>query len=281
MLNRGDKIALVCCSDGRGQDRKEETERLVSLLLRIGLEPVLSDYIYERESVFSGSAKERADSLMNFYRDESIKAIFDISGGDIANEILPYLDFSVVGKTDKLFFGYSDLTTIVNAIYAKTGRPSVLWQIRNLLYNFSETQISDFSDTFFEGKDSLYTFDYYFIRGESMEGTVVGGNIGCLLKLAGTEYFPDMNGKILLLESLSGTVAKLTTYLSHLEQLGVFDKIGGILLGTFTKMEQENALPRMEDLVLRFAEDIPVAKTQFIGHKSNSKAIVIGKKIKF
>lgn len=281
MLNRGDKIALVCCSDGRGQDRKEETERLVSLLLRIGLKPVLSDYIYERESVFSGSAKERADSLMNFYRDESIKAIFDISGGDIANEILPYLDFSVVGKTDKLFFGYSDLTTIVNAIYAKTGRPSVLWQIRNLLYNFSEAQISDFSDTFFKGKDSLYTFDYRFIRGESMEGTVVGGNIGCLLKLAGTEYFPDMNGKILLLESLSGTVAKLTTYLSHLKQLGVFDKIGGILLGTFTKMEQENALPRMEDLVLRFTEDIPVAKTQFIGHKSNSKAIVIGKKIKF
>ena len=32
-----------------------------------------------------------------------------------------------------------------------------------------------------------------------MEGIVVGGNIRCLLKLAGTPYWPDMREKILLL----------------------------------------------------------------------------------
>ena len=40
-----------------------------------------------------------------------------------------------------------------------------------------------------------------FLQGSKMQGIVVGGNIRCLLKLAGTEYWPDMNGKILLLES--------------------------------------------------------------------------------
>ncbi len=34
-----------------------------------------------------------------------------------------------------------------------------------------------------------------------MDGIVVGGNIRCLLKLAGTPYWPDMREKILLLES--------------------------------------------------------------------------------
>ena len=56
---------------------------------------------------------------MNFYQDREIQMIFDISGGDIANEILPYLDFEVIAENPKPFWGYSDLTTIMNAIYAK------------------------------------------------------------------------------------------------------------------------------------------------------------------
>ena len=59
--------------------------------------------------------------------------IFDVSGGDVANGILPYLDFSVIEKSRAVFWGYSDLTTIINGIYRKTGRSSVLYLVRNLL----------------------------------------------------------------------------------------------------------------------------------------------------
>lgn len=82
----------------------------------------LGDYIYEKESVFSGSANERADSLMKFFRDDEIKAVFDISGGDIANEILPYLEYDEIAQSEKVFWGYSDLTTVINAIFAKSGK---------------------------------------------------------------------------------------------------------------------------------------------------------------
>lgn len=81
---------------------------------------------------------------MDFYRDDEIKGIFDISGGDIANGILPYLDYDVIADSSKLFWGYSDLTTVLNAIYTKTGKISVLYQIRNLLYQHSERQLEDF-----------------------------------------------------------------------------------------------------------------------------------------
>lgn len=70
---------------------------------------------------------------MSFYRDPEVKAIFDLSGGDIANEILPYLDFKIIARSHAVFWGYSDLTTILNAIYAKTGKSSVLYQARNLV----------------------------------------------------------------------------------------------------------------------------------------------------
>ena len=105
-----------------------------------------------KNSVFSGTAKERAQALMEFYIDSEIKMIFDISGGDIANQIIPYLDFDVIAENPKLFWGYSDLTTIINAIYTKTGLPSILYQVRNLVYDHGEVQQYRFSDTIFRQK---------------------------------------------------------------------------------------------------------------------------------
>ena len=246
-------------------------------LQQIGLIPVFSDYIYAEDSVFAGTALQRADSLMAFYKDEEIRAIFDISGGDIANEILPYLDFEMIAESDKQFWGYSDLTTIINAIYARTGKKSVLYQVRNLVYENSAGQILDFTNTVMNGKKDLWNFEYSFLQGKELSGIVVGGNIRCLLKLAGTGYWPDMEGKILLLEALSGTAAQMVTYLSQLEQIGAFDIVSGILLGTFTNMEREQSKLSMEELVMRYAgEHLPIAKTQQIGHNYDSKGIVIG-----
>lgn len=280
MLKPGDKIAIVCCSNGQKPAYKEKIKYLEQALKSIDLQPVFSDYIYEEEDVFSGTAQERANALMSFYKDEEIKAIFDISGGDIANGILPYLDYDIIAKSEKMFWGYSDLTTVINAIYAKTGKASVLYQIRNLIYDHKEQQIADFQNTVLQKESDLFQFNYQFVQKNSMQGVVVGGNIRCFLKLAGTEYMPNLKGKILLLESYSGAVAKMETYLCQLKQMGAFDKIAGILLGTFTEMEQENCLPTVETLVKRIVgEDLPIAVTRDIGHGTNAKAIIIGKKL--
>ena len=47
---------------------------------------------------------------MRYYCDPSVDAVFDISGGDMANEILPWLDFQAIRQKGqgKLLFGYSD-----------------------------------------------------------------------------------------------------------------------------------------------------------------------------
>lgn len=272
------KVGIICCSNGQKRANEEDIKILESTLLDIGIQPVFSDYIYEQEGVSCGSAKERAQALMDFYLDDEIIEIFDISGGDLANGILPYLDYEVIAKSSKKFWGYSDLTTVTNAIYAKTGKSSVLYQVRNLIYSHKEQQLADFSNVIVENGTDLYKIDYRFVQGKEMQGVVVGGNIRCFLKLAGTEYMPDLTDKILLLESYSGTVAKMETYLCQLQQLGAFNKVSGILLGTFTEMEEKNCVPRMEELVQQIAgKRIPIAVTKDIGHGTDAKAIVIGK----
>jgi len=246
----------------------------------LALVPVFSDCIYEKDGIAAGTVQERALELMRFYRDDSIKAIFDISGGDLANGILPYLDYETIASSRKLFFGYSDLTTVLNAVYAKTGNPSVLYQIRNLCSVHKEQQVTAFFNTMLGGGNDLFDFSYHFVQGNRMQGVVIGGNIRCFLKLAGTEYMPDFQNKILLLESLSGNAAKMETYLCQLKQLGTFEKAAGILLGTFTEMEEQKGAASIEELVKQIAgEEISIVKTQDIGHGTDAKGIVIGEEL--
>ncbi len=276
-MQLGDKIGIVCCSNAWKKNDESRLWRLEEILRELGLVPVRSPYIFEKETVESGSAIERARALMDFYRDDSVKGIFDISGGDISNGILPYLDYETIAACGKKFWGYSDLTAVINALYAKTGRPSVLYQICNLLYDHGEEQREDFKNAVFGGSDELFRFPVAFCQGEAMEGTVVGGNVRCFLKLAGTAYFPQFAGKILLLESLGGTVPQMLTYFSQLQQLGAFEQVRGILLGTFTQMEQEKCEPDVWTLLQRFVNpSLPVAKTSFVGHGTDSRAVLVG-----
>ena len=231
-MKPGDKIGIVCCSNGWEKRKETKIRRLESVLLGMHFVPVFSPYIFERGSVESGGAIERAQALMDFYRDDTVKGIFDISGGDIANGILPYLDYGAIAAYDKIFWGYSDLTTIINAIYAKAGRPSALYQICNFMYDHAEEQQENFKNAVFGNNETLFRFPYAFLQGTAMKGVVVGGNVRCFLKLAGTPYFPDLTDKILLLESLGGTAPQMLTYFSQLQQLGAFKQVRGILLGT-------------------------------------------------
>ena len=279
------KIALTACSNGLEARKNPTVDALCDYLSSLGLTPVLSPCLYEKDpvhtSVFSGTAEERAEALMNFYRDPEVKAIFDLSGGDIANEILPHLDFETIAESSAVFWGYSDLTTILNAIYAKTGKSSVLYQACNLVSEAGAFRRPAFENTILQKKSDLFQIHCNYVQQGNIQcpltGTVVGGNIRCFLKLAGTEYWPDMQDKIFLLEAWSGTVPKMVTYLSQLQQLGVFRQVKAVLLGTFTEMEQKACAPTIEELVRHYAgPDLPILKTREVGHGKDALAVRIG-----
>lgn len=277
-MKKGEKAGIVCCSNGRQYSEQGKIQKLEQVLKEMGVIPVFSDRIYTEKEKVPPTGKERAEQLMRFYQDDNIKEIFDISGGDIANEILPYLDYRVIAESGKRFWGYSDLTTVINAISRQAGKESVLYQVKNLVGEDQKMQRSAFEAFLFHDSEELTRFSYRFIQKSSMQGMTAGGNIRCLLKLAGTPYWPDPEGKILILEALGGKREQLITYLSQLKQMGVFGQVAGILLGTFTMMEKEEDAQTVCDLVKFFAgPDLPVAKTQEIGHGEDAKAVVIGR----
>ena len=278
ILNRNDKIALVVCSNGKNIEDKDRIEKLEDILVEMGLVPVFTKYIYKDRFGRAAKAQVRAEELMSFYKNKEIKAIFDISGGDIANEVLDYLDYDVIKRNYKPFFGYSDLTTILNALVSQTNEANYLYQILNIIE--SEEIRTSFENTFMKNEQTLLDVKWKFLQGSSVEGEIIGGNIRCFLKLSGTRYFPEVENKVLFIEGLGTSIEGVATHLAQLKQIGVFDKISGLLIGTFTKIEKEFSVEELFKLVKDYIpSSLPVAKTQEVGHAKNSKALKIGEKI--
>ena len=275
MLNKNDKIALVVCSNGKNIEDKDRLEKLESILVEMGFVPIFTKYVYKDKFGRGAKAQVRAEELMSFFKNKEIKVIFDISGGDIANEVLDYLDYDVIKRNYKPFFGYSDLTTVLNTLESQTNEVNYLYQILNIIEN--EEIRTNFKNTFMKNEQILFDVKWRFLQGSSVEGEVIGGNIRCFLKLVGTKYFPKVDNKVLFIEGLGTSVEGLITHLSQLKQMNVFCNISGLLIGTFTKIEKEISVEELFELVKEYIpEHLPVVKTSEIGHAKDSKALKIG-----
>lgn len=277
-MKRWKKAGIVCCSDPLPDSFLPQTKSLCEVLSSLGIAPVLSSAMFVSELRGKNAMKAKADELMRMIEDPDISAIFDISGGDLANGILPYLDFSLFAEHPKPIFGYSDLTALLNAVYRKAGTASVLYSVKNLIGKHADMQAVRFL-TFLQGNsDPLFSPVWQFVQGESMNGTLIGGNIRCLLKLAGTPYFPACSDAVLFLESRSGGENRIRAYFDQLLCMDVFSKVNGVLLGTFTELESVCGEDAPQQLLMEVVQNkhLPIAKTKTVGHGSDSHALPIG-----
>ncbi len=283
-------------SDGPGEDFDESAYE--AALEEMGIYAQGNVCLYDAIAGRYVVPRTRANQV-DYGCKDGYETCFDISGGNCANETIPFLKFQVMRKAGGMLWGYSDLTPVLNAIHVKAKIPSVLYQTRNLMGQdeqakkrrelFQKSCIMDGriigSADVMAGKvnGGLFQFDTFFIRGEAMEGIIVGGNARCFLKLAGTPYFPDMEGKILLLEALGGDDFAVASYFAQLSMMGVFDKVAGVILGKFTKLEEEatfwnNSLAAFYYLDRYIPKGLPVARTAQVGHQIDSRAVLIGAK---
>ena len=115
-----------------------------------------------------------------------------------------------------------------------------------------------------------------------MAGPVYGGNLRCLLKLAGTPYWPDFTGSILLLEAYRGQPELVASLLEQCWETGIFNQISGVLLGTFSELDKLRASQLPAEILLDLLPtNLPIAKTEFIGHRPDAKAIRLGQECVF
>ncbi|MCY3047879.1 LD-carboxypeptidase [Aerococcus urinae] len=277
------EIALVALSNGLSNKEKKTLVNLIKLLENLSVKVhYQADALFSDSRIGAVNAKKRAEIVNQYFKNPAINFIFDLSGGDVANETICYLDYKAIKNSSCKLFGYSDLTTVINAIYTQTGKSSVLFQVRHLVDKSSHRQFEAFR-SLIDDRDTNDVVNKFiqenskFIQGSAVSGQVLGGNIRCFLKLAGTAYWPDLKGKFLFLESYSGLEGRIRTYFAQLQQLGVFEDISGLILGSFTELDNQIGRDCLIDIISEYVSpELPLVSTEAIGHQKDSLPLIIG-----
>ena len=285
-LVKGDKVGVVAPSNPYKEKYRDNFKRATELLETMGYELVFAKNLFETDEEISVDAQKRADDINEMFDNRDIKAIISLQGGDNANSVLPLLDYDLIRKNPKIFMGLSDITTILNAIYTKTGL--VTYHTNDYLFGFggkfTEYDLEDFNKAFVLGNRTEIepTTERKVIRKGCGGGKLIGGNSRCLLKLAGTEYFPDFKDAILFVEAMSGNIEQYEYMFEQLKQIGAFDKINGVIVGYVKGLQEDEAKIQMEDVLLRVSKDysFPIIKCNDFGHKNSNAVMPIGVRVK-
>ncbi len=268
-LKRGDRIAVFSPSSPATATCPKRYARAKKFIEEKGFELVEGNLTGKQDFYRSGSIAERAEEFNALVRDPSVKCIMSAIGGMNTNSILPYIDYEAIGQNPKIIIGYSDMTALLLAIYQKTALttyygPAVVASFGELSPFVDET-FRYFADILCEDArlphvlptPSAWTDEFISweeqhrpktgnrnelitVREGSASGRLIGGNLNTMQGLWGTEYFPAIrSGDILLIEDSLKDIATIERTFSLLKLSGVFDRIGGLLLG---KHEQFNDL---------------------------------------
>jgi muramoyltetrapeptide carboxypeptidase len=220
------------------------------------------------------------------FADKRIKAIFASQGGEGANTCLPYLDYSVMKEKPKVFLGMSDITVLLNAIYSEAGL--VTFHGGDVIWGFSSPSRYDreeFVGRLIQGKIGKVRKNstWKSVRKGVAKGRLLGGLLGVLVDLAGTTYLPDFSGSILFLESFKPTPATCYRHFSHLKQMGVFDKVNGVVVGYIYGLQtSKRPVTQMEDILLKVAGeyDVPILKMNDFGHNCPNTVLPVGCRVR-
>lgn len=282
-LSVGETIGVIAPSDPVCTDQKDKLEAGCAYLEAMGFKVKLGQHIHSTALGFAATPQEKAQDIHVMFSDPAVKAIICAQGGDTANAPLSLIDWDLVHQNPKIFLGLSDITVLINAIYAKTGLVTfhgndILWGFGNDLADYER---DEFVRVLMKGEVGPIPPNQprRMVRGGQARGKLLGGNVRCLLKLAGTPYWPDFSDAILFLEAYQISLSGCHTAFHQLDQMGVFSQILGVVVGYIDSMQREDTHgPQMEDILLEVTQnyDFPILKINDFGHNCPNTVLPVG-----
>jgi len=252
-LNKKDVIGII--SPASTPDELSRVEHGVKYLESLGYRVKIGANVGKNHGYLAGTDQERVDDLHYMFKDKTVKAIFTLRGGYGAFRLLDKIDYRLIKNNPKIFVGYSEITSLQMAFFQKAG-----------LITFAGPMVAvDFQD-----EVSPYTNEYFwatitsnkklgkikypevekllYLQKGTASGRVVGGNLAVFAALLGTQYFPNLTGKILMIEDIGELPYRVDRMLNQLRLSGVFKKVKGIILGRFVDCNEHD--PEKKTLTL-------------------------------
>ncbi len=266
LLRENDKICLIAPSFGcTTEPYKTELKIAIKNLKNEGYQLLLGENIFKNDGVLSSSTpKNRAKEFMEAFLNDS-SLIISVGGGELMNEILPYIDFEKLKVLPpKWFMGFSDntnltftLTTLANimTIYGPCAPSFAYFPFKfdtkeSLKMLRGERHFKGYKKWQLESKrdedhplaklnltEKKIITPYKYKKPK--EGIILGGCIDCLINICGTKYdnvrnFIEENKKdgfIWYLESCDLNPLSFRRALFELKEAGWFKYVKMFLIG--------------------------------------------------
>ncbi len=283
-LKKGDTIGVIAPSNYIEKDDLEYINASIALMEASGFNVKFGKYVFEDTLGYGTSPEKRAADINWAFKDDEVKAIMCVKGGEDSNTILDYIDYEMIKKHPKIICGFSDNTSILNAIHEKTGLVTYHGPTFKSLTSW-ETGYAykQFIKTFAENTESLIMGEpeekYTTIQAGQATGELVGGNLSLFTKLVCGKYAVNLQDKILFLEELGFEAAPemVNSNIYYLKQNGVFDRIAGLWIGNYehpSKVSIEKIIKNAIGDEYKF----PIIKSDNFGHIDKKIIIPIGTK---
>jgi len=217
--------------------------------------------------------RERVTSLHRALEDPEIRAIICVRGGYGCLRILPRIDWALARQHPTLLVGYSDVTVLHLALYAKARWPGLSGPVVTEWPSVDEATRGSFR-AWSQGRTADFVADFDAsltpLAPGTAAGPLLGGNLSVLTRLVGTRFAPDFEDAILVLEEVAEAPYRVDRMLAHLEHAGVLDAVAGVILGDFTTGDLDPDKPALSlsDVFTDYltSRSYPVVKGLPYGH---------------
>lgn len=244
-----------------------------------GYRVLIHPQTFSRYNQSAGTTDEKARALHDLYQNPEVDVIIAAGGGNRALHLLDYLDYDLIAANPKYLAGFSDVTALLNAIYARCGLPGIHGPVFKKIP--SCRQSGEFFDLLGGNAVSMPLDNAMALRSGEAEGVLIGGNLSVFQYLPGTDYMPESEGAILFLEDWNEEASHIDRMFLYLRRCGVLEKVSALVLGDFSLKDTGRPFGfTLEDIVLEHTRglDIPVLMNAPFGHGSDLWPLPVGER---
>ncbi|MEQ6357854.1 LD-carboxypeptidase [Lysinibacillus sp. M3] len=274
-LEKGDTVGLVALSS---QVEPEKLGDAIAFLEELGLNYIIGDTIQAKHDYLAGSDEERLADFHEMVRNPEVKAIFCVKGGYGSARIAEKIDYGLLEENPKIFWGFSDLTYLHCAINEYADLVTFHGPLLMSVDRIDDVSKKMFLQLF-SPMELQYTEDIApltTIAPGVARGQIIGGNLRRLVNTLGTKFEVRTEGRILLIEELAETIPHIDSMLQQLKQARKLEQLVGVMIGSFTQTEADEAA--LMTLMKDYFSDlgVPVVAGFKIGHEATNIAIPLG-----
>ncbi len=277
MTKKTIRIHIVTCSS---PDREQVLEKNIDGLKNLGFKVVLFQSKNPLKNSWPFTAGEITDRARIFQKAfDNCDVLFATRGGYGASDILPFLDYKKIKSAPGILVGFSDISALHSAIYAKTKKTGVHGNMPgSTMWNFGGQDVVSVLKWIRDPK-LLAPIRLHKITPQknSISGRIFGGNLATLANLIGTSYIPkSLAGHILFFEDIGENGGKIMRYFNQWQQSGLLREIKAIILGKFTNLERDVTAKIFYRQLAKQLPGIPLFSTEECGHSNPNMPILIG-----